>query len=68
VFENRESYALAHDWLFVQQIREANTLENVVDLGLQQNPHRTDAAVVRCGAPIFFDRVTQAMEIERLQL
>ncbi len=35
VFENRESYALAHDWLFVQQIREANALENVVDLCLQ---------------------------------
>jgi len=60
--------ALAHDWLFVQQIRKANALENVVDLGLQQNPHRTDAAVVRCSAAIFFHGMTEAMEIESLQL
>ena len=39
--------------------------QNVVDLLLEQHPHRPNAAVLRRGAAFLADRVRYAVEIER---
>jgi hypothetical protein len=45
-FENRQTDALAHGRLVVQQIGEVHAVQDVVDLLLQHHPDRTDATVV----------------------
>jgi hypothetical protein len=68
VLENREADAFTHDRLFVQQVGKTDALEDVVDSCLEQHPHWPDTAIVRRRATILFHRMTQAVEIERLQL
>lgn len=52
----------------LQQISQVHTLEHVIDALLQQDPHWSNAALVRRGAPLRVDRVLLAVQIEGRQL
>ena len=60
--------SLADNGLIMQQIRQRHSIEYVVDLLLQEHPHRSNAAQVRSGAAIRLDWMGDAVKIESLQL
>ena len=47
--ENGKTDALAHRTLIDEQVAEMNALQHVIDLALQQHPHRSNAAALRFG-------------------
>ena len=54
--------------LLRQKIGQVNAVQNIVDLLLEQHPHRPNAAVVGGRASLFFDWMTHTVEIKGLQL
>src|SRR5689334_7611583 len=57
-----------HLALLMQEIREPNALEYIVDLLLQQLPDRANAARMGCRATLLFDGVRDAVQIEGRRL
>jgi hypothetical protein len=66
--EDGKPHSLPHCALVDEQVAEVNALEHVVDLLLQHDPHRANAATLGLGTPLRAHRVRHAVEVERAEL
>src|SRR5947209_2115763 len=63
-----QTHERTHVTLLMKQVGEADSFQNVVDLLLQQLPHRPNAASLRRRAPLFLDRMRNTVEVESRHL
>src|SRR5919107_5265280 len=66
--ENRKSHTLPNRALVDEQVSEVYALEHVVDLLLQEHPHRADAAALRLSASLLAHRMGDTVKVERAEL